>query len=184
MALEREIGSVKEISDAEQTNPYIYLVRYAKNWFLGRLAAHFPIPSWRVKLYRMQGINIGKHVYIGCDVVFDRINPEYITIEDYVGIGDRCIITAHQHVPSLLHDQYPRTVKPVHIGRGANIFPGSIIINGVSIGERAVIGTGSVVLWDIPPNSVAQGNPAKVIRKFQFDGHSAPDHDQNLNRRE
>jgi len=38
----------------------------------------------------------------------------------------------------------------------------------VSIGERSVIGTGSVVLWDIPPNSVAQGNPAKIIRKFQF----------------
>jgi acetyltransferase-like isoleucine patch superfamily enzyme len=179
MAFEREISSIKEISGAEQVNFFVYLFRYLKNWFLGRLASNFPIPSVRVKLYRMQGIKIGKNVYIGCDVLFDRINPEYITIDDYAGIGDRCIITAHQHVPELLHDEYPRIVKPVHIGRGANIFPGSIINNGVSIGERSVIGTGSVVLWDIPPNSVAQGNPAKIIRKLEFSESLTSNQDQH-----
>jgi len=179
MVLEREISSIREISGAEQVTPYRYTIKYIKNWFLARLASNFPIPSWRVKLYRMQGVNIGKHVYIGCDVVFDRTYPEYITIEDHVGIGDRCIITAHQHVPSPLLGHYPRSVKPVHIKQGANIFPGSIIINGVSIGEKSVVATGSVVLWDIPPNSVAQGNPAKVIRKLDFDNPSTVGQSQN-----
>lgn len=111
-------------------------------------------------------MKIGKKVYIGCDVLFDRINPEYITIEDEVGIGDRCIITAHTTVTTALHDQYSRTVSGVHIRRGANIFPGCIIINGVNIGENAVVGTGSVVLWDVPPNAVVMGNPARVVKKM------------------
>jgi acetyltransferase-like isoleucine patch superfamily enzyme len=167
VSFERECGSVNEICAQEKTNRCRYIFRYLKHWVCGRLAVNFPIPSIRVRLYRAQGVKIGKDVYIGCDVQFDRINPEYIIIDDEAGIGDRCIITAHTHVAAPLHDQYARTVNGVHIGRGANIFPGCIIINGVSIGEKSVVGTGSVVLWDVPPNTVVQGNPARVVRKME-----------------
>ncbi|MFY9131504.1 MAG: acyltransferase [Candidatus Methanoculleus thermohydrogenotrophicum] len=114
----------------------------------------------------MRGINIGKEVYIGYDVIFDRIHPEYITIEDYAEIGDRCIISAHQRGTKTLMDKYPRTVKPVRIGRGAWMAPGCIVIQGVDIGENSVIGTGSVVLWDIPAGTVVMGNPARPMKKL------------------
>ena len=120
-----------------------------------------------MRLSRAQGITIGKKVYIGCEVLFDRINPEYITIGDEVGIGDRCIITAHTTVTAPLHYQYTRSVNGVHIRKGANIFPGCIIINGVNIGENAVVGTGSVVLWDVAANTVVMGNPARVVKKME-----------------
>ncbi|MGB4143821.1 MAG: acyltransferase [Candidatus Methanoculleus thermohydrogenotrophicum] len=114
----------------------------------------------------MRGINIGKEVYIGYDVIFDRIHPEYITIEDYAEIGDRCIISAHQRGTKTLMDKYPRTVKPVRIGRGVWMAPGCIVIQGVDIGENSVIGTGSVVLWDIPAGTVVMGNPARPMKKL------------------
>ena len=167
MSFDREFSSVREICSQEKTNSILFVLRYLKHWFCGRLASEFPLPSVRVRLYRGQGVKIGKNVYIGCDVVFDRIKPEYIIIEDDAGIGDRCIITAHTHLSAPLRDQQSRAPKGVHIKSGANIFPGCIIINGVTIGENSIVGTGSVVLWDVPPNTVVQGNPARVVKKLE-----------------
>lgn len=166
VSFDREFSSVKEISEQENTSRVGFALRFLKHWFCGRLAAQFPIPTIRVKLYRAQGVRVGKRVYIGCDVVFDRIKPEYITIGDDAGIGDRCIITAHTHLSTPLRDQQAREAKGVTIKNGANIFPGCIIINGVTIGENSIVATGSVVLWDVPPNTVVQGNPARVVRKL------------------
>ena len=114
----------------------------------------------------MRGINIGKNVYIGYDVIFDRIHPDCISIGDYAEIGDRCIISAHSRGTLPLRDKYPRTVKPVSIGQGVWIAPGCIIIQGVEIGNNSVIGTGSFVNRSIPANSVAVGVPARVIKKL------------------
>lgn len=144
----------------------IFAIKFFKNWILERLASAFPIPSWRVKLHRMRGINIGGNVYIGYDVIFDRIHPDCISIGDYAEIGDRCIISAHSRGTLPLRDKYPRTVKPVSIGQGVWIAPGCIIIQGVEIGNNSVIGTGSVVNRSIPANSVAVGVPARVIKKL------------------
>jgi acetyltransferase-like isoleucine patch superfamily enzyme len=163
---DRDKTALDEISRIEQQSKFRYGIRFLKNWVLERLAANFPVPSVRVQLHRMRGIRIGKEVYIGYDVIFDRIHPECITIEDYAEIGDRCIISAHQRGTKLLIDEYPRTVKPVRIGRGVWMAPGCIVIQGVEIGECAVVGTGSVVLWDVPARSVVLGNPAKPIKKM------------------
>lgn len=168
MISHRDRVSFAETVKEAHTNSLLFAARFAKNWLLERLAASFPIPSWRVQLHRFRGIKIGKDVYVGYDVIFDRIHPALITIEDYAEIGDRCIITVHSRGSLLLKDVYPRTVAPVRIGKGAWIAPGCIILQGVTIGECSVIGTGAVVTKSIPPRSVAVGVPAKVIKTLSF----------------
>jgi acetyltransferase-like isoleucine patch superfamily enzyme len=164
MISERDSIAFDEATKFSGKNKLVYGFIFFKNWCLERLASSFPVPSWRVKLHRLRGIKIGKNVYIGYDVIFDRIHPEQITIEDYVEIGDRSIISAHSRGTLLLRDLYPRSVQPVKIGKGTWIAPGCIILQGVEIGEKSVIGTGAVVNKSVPPHSVAVGVPAKVIK--------------------
>ncbi len=164
MISQRDNVAFGEAVEFSGRNKFVYGIIFFKNWCLERMASSFPIPSWRVRLHRMRGIKIGKNVYIGYDVIFDRIHPEQITIDDYVEIGDRCIISAHSRGTLLLRDLYPRSVQPVKIGKGAWIAPGCIILQGVEIGEKSVIGTGAVVTKSVPANSLAVGVPAKVIK--------------------
>ena len=55
---------------------------------------------------------------------------------------------------------------PVHIGDNVWICTGALVLPGVTIGANSIIGAGSVVTKDIPPNSLAVGNPCKVIREL------------------
>lgn len=64
----------------------------------------------------------------------------------------------------MLYDQ--EYAKPITVGNGCWICSNVIICGGVTIGEGCVIGAGSVVTRDIPPYSIAAGNPCKVIRKI------------------
>jgi acetyltransferase-like isoleucine patch superfamily enzyme len=166
MISDRDSIALDEAVNFSGKNKLVYGIIFMKNWVLERLAANFPVPSGRVFLHRLRGIHIGKNVYIGYDVIFDRIHPEMITIEDYVEIGDRCIISAHSRGSLLLRDKYPRTVNPVTIRQGVWMAPGCIVLQGVEIGEKTVIGTGAVVTKSIPANCVAVGVPARVIKKM------------------
>jgi acetyltransferase-like isoleucine patch superfamily enzyme len=172
MISDRDNIAFDEAMKFSKKSKFTYGAIFIKNWLLERLASNFPVPSWRARLHRLRGILIGKNVYIGYDVIFDRIHPEQITIEDYAEIGDRCIISAHSRGTLLLRDKYPRSVEPVKIGKGAWIAPGCIIMQGVEIGEKSVIGTGSVVNKNIPGNSVAIGFPARVVKKLDDPGHA------------
>ena len=60
--------------------------------------------------------------------------------------------------------EYSKNSKPVKIGRGCFIGARSIILKGVTLGDRVIIGAGSVVTKDVPAYSVAAGNPARVVR--------------------
>jgi acetyltransferase-like isoleucine patch superfamily enzyme len=96
---------------------------------------------------------------------------EGVSIEDEVFIG---------HNVSFINDKYPRAtsprgilqteedwqVVPTTVKRGATIGTGSTILCGVVIGENAMVGAGSVVVRDVPANTVVAGNPAKVIREL------------------
>ena len=84
-----------EIAGHYHSNKLLFGIKYLKNYILERLASSVPVPSWRVKFHRMRGVNIGKNVYIGYKVLFDRLHPELITVEDYAEIGDWCILSAH-----------------------------------------------------------------------------------------
>ena len=155
-----------EVSNYYHSNKIIFGLKYFKNWILERLASSVPVPTWRAKLHRMRGVNIGKNVYVGYDVVFDRIHPELITVGDYAEIGDRCILSAHSRGSLTTRQAYPRTADPIRIGRGVCVNSGCIITQGVEIGENSIIGVGSVVTRDISPNSLALGYPAKVVKKL------------------
>ncbi|MFY7667791.1 MAG: acyltransferase [Crocinitomicaceae bacterium] len=145
-----------------------YSFRFLRNFALDKMAFFCPIKSWRTTLHRWKGIKIGKGVYIGHEVIFDRIFPDQIEIGDHTSIGDRSIITAHANIPSAtpLRDLYPRTIKKTIIGRGVWIMPNVTIIPGVVIGDESVIATGSVVNKDVPPRTLVGGVPAKVLKKL------------------
>ena len=117
---------------------------------------------------RWSGVRVGKRVYIGHEVLFDRAFPEQISIGDDTAIGDRCTITAHGCIPTNtpLKEIYPLTVKPVKIGNRVWIMPNVTIINGVTVGDEAVIATGSVVTKDVPSRCLVAGVPAKVIKQL------------------
>ena len=171
---DRDADAFNEAVEFRKTSRISFALWFVKNWFLEQLASSFPIPSWRTQLHRWRGVHIGKDVYIGYEVIFDRLYPDWITIDDDAVIADRCIISAHGGGPTHLKHLYPREVKPVRIGRGAWLSPACIVIMGVEIGEMSVIGTGAVVTRSIPPKSVAVGVPAKVIKTLDTDGSVPP----------
>ena len=154
-----------EIADHYHSNKLLFGIKYLRKYILERLALSVPVPSWRVKFHRMRGVNIGKDVYIGYKVLFDRLHPELITVGDYAEIGDWCIFSAHTRGSLTTRQAYPRTEKPIKIGRGVCLNSRCIITQGVEIGENSIIDIGSVVTRNIPPNSFASGYPAKVVVK-------------------
>lgn len=85
-----------------------------------------------------------------------------IIMGNNVGISPGCAIISadHNHEDHLQHDDCP----PIIIGNDVFIYANSIILPGVQIGNNVIIGAGSVVTKNIPSNSIAVGNPCKVIK--------------------
>lgn len=125
-----------------------------------------------VFFHRLRGVKIGKGTRISRNVVLDDHNPELIEIGKNVAITTKVVVLCHQRNLS----EYgwgkdamdcPFKEEKVVICDKVHIGIGSIIMPGVTIGEGAIIGAGSVVTKDIPPYCVAVGVPAKVIREFK-----------------
>lgn len=119
-------------------------------------------------------ISIGDNVIIrpNCMLFADpRKNGAEIIIEDNVLIGSNVHMYVNNHefsntsIPII--KQGHSKGKNIHIKNGAWIGAGCIILSGVSIGENAVIGAGSVVTKDVPEKTVYAGNPAKKIKYLQ-----------------
>jgi acetyltransferase-like isoleucine patch superfamily enzyme len=110
------------------------------------------------------GVKIGKRVKISTHTFI----CEGVTIEDDVFVG---------HNVSFINDKYPRATVdgrlqtaadwkciPTLIKKGASIGTSSTILCGVTIGQNAIVGAGSVVTKDVPDNAVVAGVPARVLR--------------------
>jgi acetyltransferase-like isoleucine patch superfamily enzyme len=143
-----------------------YGTKFVIRFILDKVAFFCFIKSWRSVIHRWRGVNIGKGVYIGHEVLFDRVFTDQIYIGDNTSVGDRSVITAHANIPSntRLKKIYPRKVMPTKIGKGVWIMPNVVIAPGVTIGDESVIATGSVVTKNIPPRCLAAGVPAKVVK--------------------
>jgi acetyltransferase-like isoleucine patch superfamily enzyme len=116
-------------------------------------------------------VEIQKGAKIGCRVKVSSHSfiCEGVTIEDEVFIG---------HGVTFINDKYPRATTdtgvlqseadwecvPTLVKRGASIGSNATILCGVTIGEEAIVGAGSVVIYDVPSRTIVAGNPARVIR--------------------
>jgi UDP-2-acetamido-3-amino-2,3-dideoxy-glucuronate N-acetyltransferase len=119
-------------------------------------------------------VEVQKNAFIGknCKIQSHTFICEGVTIEDEVFVG---------HGVTFINDKYPQAVNgegglqteadwkvvPTIVKKGASVGSGSTILCNVTIGERAIVGSGSVVTKDVPPGSVVAGNPARVIRKIE-----------------
>ncbi len=131
----------------------------------------------------LYGCEIGDEVKIGA----------FVEIQKGVKVGNRCKISSHTficegvsledevfigHNVTFINDRYPRataangqlqteadwTCIPTRIKRGASIGSGATLLCGITVGENAVVGAGSVVTRDVPAGAVVAGNPARVIK--------------------
>lgn len=143
--------------------------------FFGKLIqvvamTRLPVGSrFRCSLERLRGVKVGKHVFLGGGNVLDRARPDLITIEDYVSLAGGVYILTHSNPTTPLREilgPASKKVAPVVIKRGAWIAVNVVILPGVTIGENAIVATGSVVMKDVPPMTIVGGTPAKEIKKI------------------
>ena len=116
--------------------------------------------------------NINCHVFIENDVIIGNNVTiksgvqiwDGLRIEDNVFIGPNVTFTNDRYPRS---KQYPEEFQQTLIKKGASIGANATILGGITIGENALIGAGSVVTKDIPANELWVGNPAKKIRNLE-----------------
>ena len=160
-------GDFKSIGENVIFEPGV-LVFHPENIVLGSniYIGHHAI----LKGYYNSMMEIGTDTWIGQGCFFHSAGG--LKIGKAVGIGPMVkILTSHHDdinpdVPVL---ELPLAFKPVIIEDEAHIGANSVVLAGVTIGKRCQVGAGSVVTKNIPPFTVAVGNPARVIKKFNFD---------------
>jgi len=119
-------------------------------------------------------VEIQKNAFIGknCKISSHTFICEGVHIEDNVFIG---------HNVTFINDKYPRAtaedgglqteadwqVVETFIKKGASVGSSSTILCGVTVGENAIVGAGSVVTKDVPPNTIVAGVPARIIKKIK-----------------
>jgi UDP-2-acetamido-3-amino-2,3-dideoxy-glucuronate N-acetyltransferase len=115
-----------------------------------------------------KGVYIGEHVRIGSNVkIQNHVSVfEGVTLEDGVFVGPHVCFTNDMLPRAITPDGKLKSlddwvITPILVKYGASIGAGSIIICGITIGEFALIGAGTVVTHDVPPHTLVFGNPAR-----------------------
>jgi len=147
-----------------------------------------------VKLGRDVRIHGFVNLY-GCEIGNETRIGTFVEIQRGAKIGDRCKISSHTficegviiepevfvgHGVTFINDRYPRATtaegqlqieadwhcQNTLVKRGASIGSGATLLGGITVGENAIVGAGSVVTKDVPPNAIVAGNPARILDKF------------------
>jgi len=120
----------------------------------------------KLRKLRKSGMHIGKEVFIPLSTWIDTSHCYMISIGDRCRFGPNCAILAHDATMNEFLDA--GKIGRVIIHESCSIGMGTMIMPGVEIGPRVIIGAGSVITKNIPPDSVASGNPARVIMKLDY----------------
>ncbi len=120
-----------------------------------------------------QNVNIGNNVIIGNNVKIQNNVSVYegVVLEDYVFCGPSMVFTNIKVPRSEFPQRGTRHYLKTIVKKSASIGANATIICGVTIGEYALVGSGSVVTKDIPPFSLVVGNPGRVIGKVNKKGN-------------
>jgi acetyltransferase-like isoleucine patch superfamily enzyme len=166
----------------------------------GALSVHQLIAP-DVKLGRDVRIHGFVNLY-GCEIGDETRIGAFVEIQKGAKIGQRCKISSHSficegvtledgvfvgHGVIFINDRYPRATNAANqpktdadwecqktvIKRGASIGSGSTLLGGITVGENATIGAGSVVTKDVPANATVAGNPARILKK-SANNHAHP----------
>ncbi len=153
-------------------------------WLFVRTALFRPTPKflfgWRNCVLRAFGARIGHDVFISQTSVIRM--PWHLIVESgacigehaeiynlgQVTIGARSTIAQHSYLCTGSHDfsdpRMPLVTAPISIGDDVFVGACAIILLGVTVGSRVIVGAGTVLAKNVPPNVIVAGNPARVIR--------------------
>ena len=140
-----------------------------KNLYLGRNVRFGEYT--RINFYEKGILKIGNRCYFGQRNTF-LVGGDIILGDEVLMASDICITSENHGIDPVLNLNYglqPLITAPVIIEDGCWIGEKAIILPGVHIGKKSIIGAGSVVTKDIPDFSIAAGNPARVLKKYDFD---------------
>lgn len=145
-----------------------FLMKFVFDSWLLNPILHRKVRPW---VLRVIGCHVGKDVFIGSGVWIDTGHAELIYIDDHAHVTGRTILLCHKHDLSNYHmgDDYaklPYMTGKIHLNKGCSTGSDSIIMPGVTIGEGAIVGAGSLVTHDIPAWTIAVGRPAKVVKQI------------------
>ncbi len=113
-----------------------------------------------------KNLQIGQDCWFNIGCYFDLGGR--ITIDDRVGFGHEVMLLTTTHeIGSPERRVGPDQVAPIHIGNGVWLGARCTILPGVTIHDGAVVGAGSIVTKDVPPNTIVAGVPARVIRRLE-----------------
>lgn len=164
--LEEQIRYMERLYDFNQTRPSELELR---NQLLKELFAELGEDCYiEPPLHASWGghhVHFGRNVYANFNLTL--VDDTHIYVGDNTMLGPNVVIATAGHplLPELREKGYQYNA-PVRIGKNCWLGAGVIVVPGVTIGDHAVIGAGSVVTKDIPPNVLAVGAPCRVLREI------------------
>lgn len=138
--------------------------RYIRKWFYQLMGAEIgknTFPSRRVEVLLPKGLKLADGVAVGWFAELDARGG--ITIDHDTNISSHVKMITGRH--DIDDQDYTADFRPIHVGHHCWVGTGATVLQGVNIGDGAVVAAGAVVTKDVPPYEVCGGVPAKCIRK-------------------